>query len=270
MSYAGTGCSSFNDSGLEEEQAEFEEIAANLLWNWTNRIFGVITETIRPCRVVTPWRPSTFEGLGPEAAYWELGSVKGYGYLPVFAEGDWLVLRCGLCGSQACGCDSSRAIHLPGPVQSIEEIVIGGIELSPSAYRVDNARTLIRQDGGVWPRTQDLIAPLGELDTWSITFTRGVPVPKGGQIAAGLLACELYKGAIGDQSCGLPSRVQSITRQGVSVELVQTTFAEAQDGRTGIFAIDSWIASVTKPRDYAGVASPDTGKRPAWNLGYGR
>src|SRR5690606_3583743 len=112
--------------------------------------------------------------------------------------------------------------------------------------------------------------PLGSEDTWSIEFTRGVPVPRGGQIAAGTRACEQDKAATRDGTCGLPSRVQTSDRQGVTMELGQTTFAEAQDGRTGIGSIDSWIAAVTRPREYAGVASPDIPARPRYDLGYRR
>jgi hypothetical protein len=197
--------------------------------------------------------------------------VTGWGWLPAYSGGSWLSLRCGLCGAVACDCGNSlKAIHLPGPVQEVHEVIVGALTLDPSDYRLDYGHTLIRQDGEAWPATQDLIEPLGSEDTWSIEFTRGVPVPLGGQIAAGTLACELYKASTGDETCGLPSRVQSIARQGVSMELVQTTFAEAQDGRTGIWSIDSWIAAVTKPREYAGVASPDITARPRYDLGYRR
>jgi len=271
VSYAGTGCSAFDQSGMEQVQEFYEQIAVELLWNWTNRVFGTRREIIRPSRVVTPWRPSTFEGLGPEAAYWELGNTYGWGWLPVYSPYGWLSLRCGLCGAIACQCgESLKALHLPGPVEIVHEVKIEADVLDPAAYRLDYGHTLIRQDGETWPSFQDLIEPLGSPRTWSIDYTHGIPVPYGGQLAAGLLACELYKAAQGDETCGLPSRVQSIARQGVSMELVQTTFAEAQDGRTGIWAIDSWIAAVTKPRAFASVASPDITPRPLFDPGWRR
>jgi hypothetical protein len=99
-------------------------------------------------------------------------------------------------------------------------------------------------------------APLGSENTWSVTYQQGKPVPVGGQIAAGLLACELAKAACGDKSCGLPQRVQSITRQGVTVAVLDA-FDDIDTGHTGIWLIDSWVASVTKrPRRWR-VLSPD-------------
>lgn len=275
VSYVGTGCSVFTDSDDSGDsgntlQADCEEMAANLLWNWTNRIFGSRREIVRPTRVKTPWRPSTFEGLGPPAAYYDLGSIPGYGFLPLLGfGGSWLEFRCGECGMLVCSHADPRAIHLPGPVQDVNAIDIGGLLLDPSAYRVDNGHTLIRQDGQSWPTRQDLYASIGTPNTWTIDFDHGVPVPMGGQLAAGLLACELAKAMSGDGDCALPSRVQSVTRQGVSMDIVQTTFQDAQDGRTGIFTIDSWIGSVTTPRDYVGVSSPETrrGMGAGWSVG---
>lgn len=267
VSYLGIGCSSFDDSGIEELQEQFENIAANLLWNFTGRIFGTVTQTIRPCRVITPFRPSTFEGMGPASAYYELGGVNGWGWLPVYVNGSWSNIRCGRCSSVACSCspDEARAIHLPGPVQAIDEIKIDGAVLAPTAYRVDNGHTLIRQDGEAWPTAQDLIEPLDQPNTWSIEFSRGVAVPTGGKVAAGILACELYKAAVADPSCSLPSRVKTVARQGVTVGIMDT-FEGLDEGKTGLWAVDSWIASVQRPRDYVGVASPDTMRRPGWKL----
>lgn len=272
VSYAGTGCSSF-ENGDADVKADFEEIATTLLWNWTNRVFGTRTETIRPQRVITPRRPSTFEGLGPASAYYELGGgISGAGWLPAYGGSSWLTLRCGRCGSIACSCDpnSLKAIHLPGPVTEVTSILIDGAVLSPSAYRVDSQHLLIRQDGETWPTAQDLIEPTTEVGTWSITFSHGVAVPKGGQLAAGLLACELFKAYSADPTCGLPARVKTVARQGVTVGIMDT-FEGLDEGKTGLWAVDSWIASSIVKRDYVGFVSPDTrtpGIRSAFSVGY--
>lgn len=277
VSYAGTGCSLFGEEGDPELQDGAEEMAVGLLWNWTNRLLSTRTELIRPQRVRTPWRPTTFEGMGPAAAYYNLGEFIGFGWLPAYGiAGEWLELSCGRCGSIVCDCDGNalKAINLLGPVQEIVEIKIDGVVLNPSTYRVDNGHTLIRQDGNPWPDQQDLYLALTEVGTWSIEYTRGVPVPLGGQLAAGLLACELAKAMNQDPDCALPSRVSSITRQGVSMEIVQTQFARAnseQETWTGIFAIDSWIASFNTPRPFASVAFPGSkpnGTKEPYNLGY--
>ena len=269
MSYKGTGCSAFSTAEPDVKET-FEQMAVDLLWNWTNRIFGTFSEVIRPSRVVTPWRPTTFEGAGPDAAYYELGGrTGGWGWLPVYTGSNWLTLRCGICGTVACGCDPQQlfSIHLPGPIESVENITINGEVLDPEDYRIDYGHTLIRQDGKTWPTRQNLLKKLGEEDTWSIEFTRGVPVPVGGQIAAGMLACELHKASTMDPTCGLPSRVQSVTRQGVSMEVVATEFKDIQDGRTGLSSVDFWIASVTRPREYAGITFPGAKAPNRWNAG---
>jgi hypothetical protein len=284
VSYVGTGCSAFvpdqgDDSGeiarLADDQAQFEEMAVNLLWNWSGRVFGTRVETVRPARVRTPWRPTTFEGLGPVTMYGAYAGINGWGWLPFFSGGEWFQLYCGECGAVACQHADPRALHLPGPVQAVSAVDIGGIALDPADYRVEYGHTLIRQDGETWPREQDLYAAPGTENTWSVTFEHGVPVPAGGQVAAGLLACELYKAYIQDPDCGLPSRVQSVTRQGVSLEVVQTTFARAnttQESWTGLYSVDAWISSVIQPRVYVGIESPETRRKmgSGWSLGASR
>lgn len=265
VTYTGTG-SPFDQSGFDPAvQEEFEAMAANLLWAWTNRIYGIRTELIRPSRVRTPYRTSLFAGMGPAAAFDALSGTPGWGWLPYYSDGEWLPVLCGECGLASCEEHSDpRAIWLPGPVDAVLEVKVDGIVLDAADYRLDYGHTLVRQDRQTWPLTQDLYAAPDSAGTWSISFQRGVPVPPGGQNAAGLLAIELYKASVQDATCGLPSRVQSITRQGVSMEIVQQTFVRAnseQETWTGIFTIDSWISSVIMRRDYAGITFPGA-KRP--------
>jgi hypothetical protein len=63
----------------------------------------------------------------------------------------------------------------------------------------------------------------------------------------------------------------------VSMQIVQTTFADAQDGKTGLWLVDSWVGSVMTKRDYAGVAFPgqrhpgvSQRQQADWDLGYRR
>jgi hypothetical protein len=96
--------------------------------------------------------------------------------------------------------------------------------------------------------------PAGNPGTWSIEYIAGIPVPKGGQVAAGILAVELGKAALKDSTCALPSRVQTITRQGVTMAILDT-FEDLAKGRTGIPRIDMWIQSVNVIRSAATIAS---------------
>lgn len=229
--------------------ATFEEMAATYLWDWTGRKYGQCEVTLRPCRQDCWEGRSTFWGGSG-------GPLRGgLPFTPALIRGQWYNLGCGTCGD-ACGCGSTQALRLPGPIASVGEVQIDGTVLDPAAYRVDNGRFLVRQDGALWPTCQDMNLMLGQPDTWGVTYTKGYAVPKGGQVAAGLLANELAKAACNDKTCGLPRRVQSITRQGVTVAVLDA-FDDIDEGHTGIWLIDSWVASVVRRPRRMRVLSPD-------------
>ena len=106
---------------------------------------------------------------------------------------------------------------------------------------VQVVRRLWRQDGEGWP-AQDLSLPAGDPGTWSVSYLRGVPVPALLNDAAGAYACEIAKGRTGG-TCQLPSRVASITRQGVDVQFV-TTEDYLDKGRTGYAEVDQVIMAL--------------------------
>lgn len=223
------------------------ETASSLLWNWTGRVFGLCEVEVRPCR--PDCASTTYLGLaGIPSNLW-----RGMPFLPVLINGEFYNLRCGR------GCDElaaqAREIGLPGPIDSIVSVTVDGEILDPSAYRIDNRAWLVRTDGGTWPTCQNLDAPAGDPDTFTVVYRWGTPVPKGGQVAASILACEMAKAATG-RDCELPQRVQSVTREGVSVAILDS-FEGLEAGRTGIWLVDSWVTSVTNaPRRFR-VMSPD-------------
>ena len=224
-----------------------EQMAADLLWNWTRRRFGVCPVTVRPCRIGCGSDYSTY--YGPVGG--------GRAFEPVLIGGTWYNISCGACGT-ACSCrsDSLASINLPGPVQSVSSVWLDGELLDASEYRVEGSRRLVRV-GGRWPMCQNLDAAEDEPGSFVIEYERGTPVPLGGQYAAGTLVCELFKAANGDDECQLPERVQSVTRQGVSMAILDA-FEGLEEGRTGIWSIDSWTSSVNAPaRPRVGVRSPD-------------
>jgi hypothetical protein len=229
------------------------EAATGYLWNWTGKRFGLCEVEVRPCRQDCPTDWSTYYGPGTRDRF--VPSTGAWPFHPAQVGGVWRNLTCGACGDQ-CSCEHVSAIRLPGPVDSIVEVLIDGEVLDPAAYRVDDRRTLIRQDGADWPRCQDLSAPSGEPGTWSVRYRWGVPVPVGGQIAAGVLACEMAKALCGSNDCGLPQRItQSVTREGLSVAVFDP-FDTLESGRTGLWLVDSWVASITHAPQRSTVTVP--------------
>lgn len=253
VSYASCGTCVPLDGMEEAEKAAFEQMATEYLWNWTGRSIGTCPAVVRPCGSRCSDYVSTFEGRGP---YGHVGT-----WSPVLVGGSWYNIRCGSCGYD-CRCDGGAAsLMLPGPIASVEQVTIDGVVLAPENYRVDNHRFLVRTDGERWPVCQDMSMPVTEPDTFEVQYSQGSAVPIGGMLAAGVLACELAKAACRDGSCQLPQRIQSITRQGVTVAVLDS-FDDIDTGHTGIWVIDSWVASVTKPRRRGRVYSPDI-PRPA-------
>lgn len=253
VTYAGCGgCDVLDDADETDTDGEtrtlFETIATDYLRAWTGGRYGLCETTIRPCNTDECGVPtSTFAGRGPYGT----GASP---WTPVIIGGRWFNLTCGACRGP-CTCAGQNSIRLPGPVDEIIEILIDGNVVDPDTYRVLDREILVRGDGP-WPRVQNLTAEATSPDTFQITYTRGTVVPTGGQLAAGVLACELAKAACGDTTCQLPERVQTVTRQGVSVAILDA-FEDVNDGRTGIWLIDSWLAAVTKTPGRATVRSVD-------------
>lgn len=240
-------CSAFDDVPTDLRDA-LVETATSLLWQWTGRVYGRTEVTLRPCR--PDCDPSTYQGVAgiPSTQF------RNRPFLPVLINGEFFNLSCGR-GCNAAD-DFMKEIGLPGPVDSIVSVTVDGETLDDDAYRVDNRTFLVRTDGKLWPTCQKLDARPSDPETFEVTYLWGTPVPKGGQVAATILACEMAKAALG-RECELPQRVQSVTREGVSVAILDT-FEGLEAGRTGIWLVDSWVTSVTRSPRRSQVMSPDT------------
>ena len=122
--------------------------------------------------------------------------------------------------------------------------------ISPTKYYLSEHSTIIATPGANWSPSNV-----------EVTYTYGTPPPTAGKAAARILAIELVKLYEGDDTCALPQRVTSISRQGVSYTLL-----DSQDFidelRTGIYAIDLFLktANPDKARARARVFSPDVSK----------
>lgn len=246
LSYAQCGGDSkYMDRVDDATQALAEEAATDLLNQWTGGAFGPCPFTIRPC-----YEPCDSTGLG-EAEFQE--AVVGGGrrrrwrsWVASNATGlnSWSTLACGACGYDcACGPDRAVSLQLPGPVHRVIRVVIGGQVLPDSAYRLEHGY-LIRQDGKPWPTGQDLTQPESADGSWYVEYEKGLQVPAGGQLAAARLAVEIAKALCNDSSCALPKRVSSVSRQGVTIGAVLDSFEDLDQGRTGIWVVDSWVSSI--------------------------
>jgi hypothetical protein len=241
-------CSGAWDSASEEQREFARRVATELLWRLSGKRFGVCQMTVRPCR----------RSCAAALPNWPAGTgAYGAGlYTPILSGGTWLNTVCGSCKSD-CGCDELCEVVLPGPVDSIVEVKVDGEIVSAAEYRVFDHRVLVGAGGRCWPNCQDLAAPDTEDGTFSVTYRQGIPVPPGGQLAAGVYACELVKSCQG-VACRLPKRVTTLTREGVSM-----TFLDPMDfldkGLTGVPEVDTWISAVNPERLRAGsrVYSPD-------------
>jgi hypothetical protein len=150
------------------------------------------------------------------------------------------------CDSCLVSCSPSL-VKLSGyPVQSIDEVLISGVALTPGTdYRLHNNRYAMRLNDGHWPFAQDLTLPDTEENTFSITYTYGVAPPASGVAAAAQLACELYKECAG-QDCALPKGTTRVTRQGITVDrLAFTTWAFSRNRawQTGLPLVDAFLSA---------------------------
>lgn len=129
-----------------------------------------------------------------------------------------------------CSCLFNRHIDLMAPVGRVDEVVVGGVVLDPSSYRIDNGERLVRLDGEYWPTYG--------ADDFTVTYLNAYPVDTEGQYVGGILANEYLKALTGDKKCRLPTNITMITRQGVTMEMKTGMF---HDGVTGINEVDAYL-----------------------------
>lgn len=115
------------------------------------------------------------------------------------------------------------------PVTGVSSVVLDSAELTPGVdYTLDLPAGLITlRDELCWDKGAQ------------VTYTHGIAPPIGGKRAAVLLAIELGKSWTG-QKCALPKRVETITREGLTIGMATTL----NGWRTGLWDIDAWISSV--------------------------
>lgn len=184
--------------------------------------------TLRPCR-----RECAITGN-----WWEWGVTPR----PYMYNGVWYNVSCGSCSYNTCSCVALQEVMLPQSTSQVIEVKVNGVPLDPSAYRLDDFNKLVRLDGQLWPFCNDLTKPDTELGTWSVTARFGTELPQMGQIAVGELAAEFAKALSCDDDCRLPRNVQSLTRQGVDIQLMDASAIFGE--RIGLYFSDMFIQTV--------------------------
>lgn len=179
-------------------------------------------------------------------------------------RGSWGECSCNR--SDRCGCSGLSEIDLGPDVQEVTEVKVDGAVIDPGEWELIEGRYLVgwlKADGTnrVWPCCQRLDRPDTEDETFQVKIVRGLMPPIGGVRAAASLTCELLKASRGGD-CRLPKRVTTVTRQGVTVAVLDplTLFA---DGLTGLPEVDLWLASVRQgaSRREAAVIVPGAHQR---------
>jgi hypothetical protein len=242
----GTCCEEW-DTYTDEVQEAAGQYGALVMWAATGRRFGLCERVVRPC--------GRTSGTNQRASgyWWTDGS-----WLPYIMNGIWR--NCAGCGGGfgCCSCEPACQVYLPGPVYSIPAtgITVGSDIIPIDSWRVDDGQWLVRTDGDCWPQCQDYNDDTSDT-FFQVTYFRGNAVPQVLLNAAGELACEWAKSCTG-AACRLPQRATSISRQGISVSLVDVD-ALLRHGLTGIPTVDQVIRSFNPYGlpSKMNIASPD-------------
>lgn len=233
-------------------QANATAWATQILDALTGRRFSQCAVNYRPC---SPVCGQTFGYMT-----WPVdapSSGGGYPWMTPFIDaGVWR--NCGCPG--ACSCQAACEVPFPGSVAQVVEVRVDGLVLDSTAYRLDVYRgmpVLVRTDGLCWPQCQDMALDETEVGSFLIIYQPGELLPMAGRLAAGELACEFAKACVG-QGCSLPQQLQSLSRNGVEVQVMDPATLTDQ-GLTGLANVDLWIRAVNPKRkaQRSRVFSPD-------------
>jgi len=227
-----TGSCAAWDEYASEVQERATALATVALRSLTGFRVGNCPIVLRPCGQRC-WNTRTWQTF-PVAAGGEWAGAGGF--TPTVIDGAWVNVGCG-CYADPCSCGRMCEVVLPWGISPPITVMLDGVELDPSSYRVDNGNRLVRVDGECWPVCQDMAAPTTAPNTFAVTYTPGAELGADGAYVLGLLACEYAKAANG-QECALPHNALQVQRLGVTVDLARSTFPE---GKTGIAEVDAYL-----------------------------
>jgi len=170
-----------------------------------------------------------------------------------------------MCGCPVvCACDPNNPLAgydyvklTNRPVIEISKVVFNGVEMDLDLFTIVNDESVLSA-AGPFPVGQDLTGSKDDEGSWYIEYVYGKPVPNLGKMAVAELATELGKACVGDRDCALPSRVQNISRQGMSMTMIDPQ-VHLDRGLWGLTLTDQFISTYNRRRlaRAARVFSPD-------------
>lgn len=205
---AARNCGSCAKIPTAAAKAQILSAAVSLIWEATDRAYGVCVETLRPCL--------------------SCSCVPCDGY-------------CGCFVYQMIDLDPAIEMgERSRPVQSIEFVKVNGDTLVYGEdYILESNRWLLKLPrGDLWPACQDVALIPAPIE---IRFGRGEPPPQDLLYSAVLpLARQMAAHDCGDPCSIDPSKVQAVQREGISFALISKGDAW-KDGLTGDAGIDAAI-----------------------------
>lgn len=226
-------------------------LATYQMWALTGRRFGQCEITVQPCRPrrdLPLYLTFPVPGAGFYGGY---GGSGGFG--PVLESGTWYNRCWG-----GCRCAARCEVDLDGPTTTaaVQSVTVRGELVDPSAYQIQNNYLLVRTDGHCWPTCVDYSKQ--DPPEFTVTYLRGEELGPALQLMTGKLAYEYALACEGSEECRLPTRLQSLSRQGVSVQVSPgNTYLDF--GMTQIAEIDQLIIALNPNRltERPMVLSPD-------------
>lgn len=211
-------------SGIDADLAA--NATAELLFALSGYQYGTVTEKVRPFRAANTC--ACVSGIGGNA----------YSF-PWTSHSAW-------SRAASCACGGPSYLRLLAPVIDVVAVTVDGETLEPDDdFTLYDGQWLIRGNGAGWPCCQDLTLPSTEAGTWAVTYEHGIAVPAAGKVAAQALGCEIAKAMGGDTDCAFSGRVQTVSRDGVSAQVViLDADSMLNAGRTGIQIVDLWLSTL--------------------------
>lgn len=245
-----TACIPEWDDLPEHAQVTGFTLATYQMWALTGRRFGQCEITVQPCRQRK--RLPLYQAF-PVPGWGFYGSAGVGGGGPVIIDGTWY----NMCGN-GCRCKARCEVDLDGPTstEDVLEVTVRGEVVDPSAYQIQNNYLLVRTDHGCWPTCVDYSKQ--DPPEFTVTYRRGEPLSEALELMTGRLAYEYGLACINSDECRLPARLQTMSRQGVSVQVaIGTQYLDF--GMTGLAEVDQLVINLNPNRmtERPMVLSPD-------------